>query len=915
MIFFTFKKGASMKARYVSWMGGILILGLTITGCQTSAPVQKEKPEEKILAEKAKEESPKEEQQILLSEGDSSKEKEAQEKIQNAIENQEKISQKKESLIQHLLKTAESKIAQYEYNAAKDILDQALQLDPSHTKAIQLRNLVGTFLGEQTAKTTTIHDMYVNEVKVKVEQAKLEARNHHKQGLEAFEKKDYERSIREFEAALEIIKWAPYQLGMDSLKKEAEVKIKEAKDSRDKWAAIQKETRMKEAQKKAELLESKQQAQRSNQIRILLARATEFYTRQKYDKAENMVEQVFKIDPANKVAKRLLEDIKDAGHSYVAAKTLEKRMEEWKRFLEEMRDSTIPLSDLIQYPDKDYWHNTINKRKTKTELGADKKQSDQEESSAIRTIKTKLQTLPITLNFNETPFQDVIRYIQTMAEMNIVVDPKIIQKFEIEGTKVNLQVTDLKLQDALNILLQFHDLVYLFKDDVLFITSKKSDLARGKAVPFLHDIRDLTGQIKDFPGPKIKLLPSKQDDSGGAKFEETPGGVQAVLTGEKLTELIKASVEPESWDKEQYSIAETSGQLLVVHTEDVQEQIRTLLNDMRRFSGMMVAIEARFLEVTDDFLEHVGVDWRGIGEEEINTNAKTNAVMNALGDTSTNNSATGTTLFDNSGSTNTIAPSAGAFFRQSVQNRTNANNDATERGNFDMRARTEHVDDTGFGGKRLKKTGGLAVQLATLDDTQLSAVLWFIKKTGRAQTLMAPRLTAFNTQRANLTVVEQTAYIKDFDVQVAQSAYIADPVVGTIQSGIVMDVRPIVSNDKKYITLELRPTIASLEALDDFETSLGSARKVRFQVPILRLQSVETTVRIPDQGTLLLGGLKSATNIDQKLDIPILGNIPVLSFFFSQRSKLDEKEEILILIKAKIIDLEEEEENAVGTRK
>lgn len=907
-----------MKARYVSWMGGILILILTISGCRTSAPVQKENPEEKILAEKEKLESPKEEQKILTEE-ESNKANQAQEKLQNAIDNQEKISQQKESLIQHLLKTAESKIAQYEYNAAKDLLDQALQLDPAHTKAIQLRNLVGTFLGEQTAKTTTIHEMYVNEVKVKVEQAKLEARNHHKQGLEAFEKKDYERAIREFEAALEIIKWAPYQLGMDSLRKEAESKIKEAKDSRDKWAAIQKETRMKEAQKKAELLEAQQQAQRANQIRILLARATEFYTRKKYDKAESMVEQVFKIDPANKVARRLLEDIKDAGHSHLSAKTLERRIEEWKLFLEEMRNSTIPMSDLIQYPDKDYWHNTINKRKSKSELGAEKKQSDQEESSAIRTIKTKLQTLPITLNFNETPFQDVIRYIQTMAEMNIVVDPKIIQKFEIEGTKVNLQVTDLKLQDALNILLQFHDLVYLFKDDVLFITSKKSDLARGKALPFLHDIRDLTGQIKDFPGPKIKLLPSKTDDSGGAKFEETPGGAQAVLTGEKLTELIKASVEPESWDKEQYSIAETSGQLLVVHTEDVQEQIRTLLNDMRRFSGMMVAIEARFLEVTDDFLEHVGVDWRGIGDNNLSTNDPNittddkRAVMPALGDTSKNNAASGTTVFDNEGKG--IAPAAGMFFRQSVKDRTNITGQDTQRANFDMLARTEHVDDTGFGGKRLKKTGGLAVQLATLDDTQLSAVMWFIKKTGRAQTLMAPRLTAFNTQRANLTVVEQTAYIKDFDVQVAQSAYIADPVVGTIQSGIVMDVRPIVSNDKKYITLELRPTIASLESLDDFETSLGSSRKVRFQVPILRLQSVETTVRIPDQGTLLLGGLKSATNIDQKLDIPVLGNIPVLSFFFSQRSKLDEKEEILILIKAKIIDLEEEEENAVGTRK
>jgi len=914
-----------MKARYMSWMGGILVFILTITGCSTSEPVKEEKPEKTISSESEKEKISQEEQKVAQSEEEKEIEKQAQEKLETAVENQDKIRQQQESLIQHLLKTAESKIAQYEYNAAKDLLDQALQIDQNHEKAIQLRNFVGTFLGEQTAKTTTIHEMYVNEVKVKVEQARLEARNHHKQGLEAFGKKEYDRSIREFEAALEIIKWAPYPLGMDTLRREAETKIKEAKDSRDKWLADQRETRMREAQKRAELLESEQQSQTANQIRILLARATEFYTRQKYDKAESLAEQVFKIDPSNKVAKRLMEDIKDASHSHVSAKTLERKIEEWKLFLEDMRSSVVPINDLILYPDKEYWHNTINKRKTKSELGSQEKQTTQEESAAIRTIRTKLQTLPISLNFNETPFQDVIRYLQTMAEINIVVDPKIIQKFEIEGTKVNLQVTDLKLQDALNILLQFHDLVYLFKDDVLFITSKKSDLARGKAIPFLHDIRDLTGQIKDFPGPKIKLLPSKQDDTGGAKFEDTPGGVQAVLTGEKLTELIKASVEPESWDKEQYSIAETSGQLLVVHTEDVQEQIRSLLNDMRRFSGMMVAIEARFLEVTDDFMEHVGVDWRGIGDNNLTTNNQdpnnlpasldddARAAMAALANTDAYNAASGT-VSDNEGKG--IAPSAGMFFRQSVKNHVDSTTGQTvERANADMRLRTEHVDDTGFGGTRLKKTGGFSVQIATLDDTQLSAVLWLIKKTGRAQTLMAPRLTAFNTQRSNLTVVEQTAYIKDFDVQVAQSAYIADPVIGTIQSGVVMDVRPIISNDKKYITLELRPTIAVLDSLEPFTTSLGSSRQVTFQTPVLTLQSVETTVRIPDQGTLILGGLKNVTNIDQKLDIPVLGNIPILSFFFSQRSKLDEKQEIMILIKGKIIDLEEEEEKAVGIKK
>ncbi|MEE9395054.1 MAG: hypothetical protein V3W41_21405 [Planctomycetota bacterium] len=42
--------------------------------------------------------------------------------------------------------------------------------------------------------------------------------------------------------------------------------------------------------------------------------------------------------------------------------------------------------------------------------------------------------------------------------------------------------------------------------------------------------------------------------------------------------------------------------------------------------------------------------------------------------------------------------------------------------------------------------------------------------------------------RSNLTFTRQIAYIKDFDVEVAQGAVIADPIVGIVQEGVVLDV-------------------------------------------------------------------------------------------------------------------------------
>ncbi|MFQ5505064.1 MAG: hypothetical protein ACE5F1_09750 [Planctomycetota bacterium] len=54
--------------------------------------------------------------------------------------------------------------------------------------------------------------------------------------------------------------------------------------------------------------------------------------------------------------------------------------------------------------------------------------------------------------------------------------------------------------------------------------------------------------------------------------------------------------------------------------------------------------------------------------------------------------------------------------------------------------------------------------------------------------------------RANISVVTQTSYIRDFDVEIAQAAAIADPVVDVIQSGVVLDVTVAGISWTRYIT-------------------------------------------------------------------------------------------------------------------
>ncbi len=896
-----------MKAKYSIGLGSILCFfaALLLISCESPAPDKqgkKETPKKEQKGEVAKKEANgnlakenigEQANEVVLNQDE--------QRLNDFVANKSIEQQGNEVVITHLINSAKGKIARHEYKAAGSFLDEALKRDPANSEANSLRVEVGSYLGETRFRSEDLIQGYEKELNVKQEQAKLEARNYYKKGKGHFANKEYDKSIRSFESCLEIIKWAPFELNLSGMEKDVNDHIKKAQAGKERWLAKVRQEKMREAQLEAERLESEEQGRKQLRTRILLSRATEHYSARRYDKAEALINQILEEDPANKIARKLLQDVRDARHSTIADKTLARRIDAWKEFLQDAQETMIPYSQDLIYPDQKTWHEVIAKRDGANQLG--KSGPKKTTSNAEKTILSRLESLPITLNFNETPFQDVIRFIQTTADINIVTDPKVIQNFEIEGTKVTLNVTDLKLKTALNILLEFHNLVFTFRDDVLFITDKESELAKGEAITVLHDIRDLTGQVKDFPGPKLKLEAPGENGSTGTVFDEGEGDGDPVLTGERLTELIRSSIAPDSWEAEDYSIAETSGQLLVINTDEVQEEIRNFLSDMRRFSGLMVAIEARFLTVTDEFLEDVGVEWRGIGENTLTGNGDRNRIIiptvpQAVAGGGNNNDQ------DNIGQSN--SPAAGFFFQEN----------AGKNRSIDTRARTENIDNVNVVdfAENLTGQGGLAMQLAFLDDIQLNAVLEAVRQNARTEVMAAPRITTFNTQRAHLTVVNQRSYVQDFDVEVAQSAYIADPVIGAIQDGVVLDVRPTISNDQKYITLEMRPTIATLIGgqFTPLITTLGGLDQVTIEIPELELQSIETTVRVPDGGTLLLAGFKDLNSFDRKQDVPFLGDIPVIGFFFSRRTKLDFKKQTMILVKAKVINLGEEEEKAVG---
>ncbi|MGH7161903.1 MAG: type II secretion system protein GspD, partial [Planctomycetota bacterium] len=229
-------------------------------------------------------------------------------------------------------------------------------------------------------------------------------------------------------------------------------------------------------------------------------------------------------------------------------------------------------------------------------------------------------------------------------------------------------------------------------------------------------------------------------------------------------------------------------------------------------------------------------------------------------------------------------------------------------------------------GQLLSSLGGGTLQVTFVDDLSLSAILRAVEKSASFRELTAPSLTVYNTQRAYVNVIRQISYVQDFDVEVAQTSFIADPVIGVIQDGLVLDVRPTISNDRQYVTLEMQPTITNLVTpIATFQTLIGAAvgiagarltfnptqNPITIQLPELEIQAMETTARIPDRGSVLMGGLKRVRVVDSKSTAPVLGAIPVIGFLFKRQGKSEEVEHLMIVVTATITDLHEQAESLV----
>jgi general secretion pathway protein D len=169
-----------------------------------------------------------------------------------------------------------------------------------------------------------------------------------------------------------------------------------------------------------------------------------------------------------------------------------------------------------------------------------------------------------------------------------------------------------------------------------------------------------------------------------------------------------------------------------------------------------------------------------------------------------------------------------------------------------------------------------------------------------SKTLARPSLMTLNGEEANLSITDKEPYAvqeEDDDGDITTTWE-------HVEAGVKLTFTPwITENDE--IELKIAPEVSSFYEINpDRYSNIDTTPP-----PATKTRSVETTLRLNNNETFVIGGLIQTDGEGKITKIPLLGDLPIFGELFKSRSKSESTNELLIFVTPRIIKYGEEIEN------
>jgi len=710
----------------------------------------------------------------------------------------------------------------------------------------------------------------------------------------------------------------------DALNKQAGDKLSAISKADDelkaKQADLQRDAQMRQAQEAAQAASQK----KDRQITESLQRVRALQQEMKYEEALQILDQILFLD-ANNPAAEILKEVIQNSLIYRRAWDIQTKRGygDANVRLENVAALVVPKTP-IEYPSD--WPAISRRRGEPIQF---------QDGPEARRTQAMLENTRIPVDFRNSRLEDVVAYVQNISKINMIVDwPALETAGVTRDTAVEMHLPDATVATVLDRVAEVvspdssNRASVAVKDGTVRLSTKKA-LDRDTTT-FVYEIRDLMVDIPDFTNaPVFDLATVLKGDTNGATgaspFASKPGRGEMAMrktADEKTRELVALitnTVDFDTWKEnggEVGLIQPYQGSLIVTTTPRVHRSIDGLLGKLRQQRALQISVEARFLLVSSEYFEQIGFDL------DVYLNANSGVVRAAQAN---NQAVTPSNFFQNGVYNRSISvPQATPATGQAPQN-TNQNVPQLRDRWSPIGTTTNSLGltesltpTTGLAGNILGNAPALGIAGTFLDDIQVDFLVKATQADRRNVTLTAPRLTFANGQIANLSVAKQVAFISDLTPQVSDSSAAFDPVPGVVNEGVLLLVEGYVSSDRRYVTMNVSTAVSKI---DGFQTSavtaiaggqlVSSASTQSFlQLPTVTVTQVNTSVTVPDQGTVLLGGQRVVNETEIETGVPVLSKIPIINRLFSNRITNKSEQTLMILIKPTIMIQNEDEERA-----
>ncbi len=462
----------------------------------------------------------------------------------------------------------------------------------------------------------------------------------------------------------------------------------------------------------------------------------------------------------------------------------------------------------------------------------------------------------VSVDFDAQNGVEALNALARQAGLNLVIDPQL--QAGAERT-VTLKASNIQLDHALNWLTKLMDTTWSITKGAVYIGGTEE----VEPVLAIHDVSVMVFQGQDHPGKIIAF--SSAGAAGGAGLFQDAATDEKKITPEDVVDLMQKAVSPLTWKNPAYGITIRGTTLFVTAPANVHKLIDEFIRAQEHMQNVLVKVDARWLEIDDGFIEEIGVNWGNL------------ASISQL-----------------------VTPHQPAgLFRENTDIQYNGTN-------------TNQLPATQVFIQPATLNSGLTLSGAMLRNTELSSVITAVERNSRGRVLASPSITTLNGVRSGCFFGSQMAYIADYDVVSST----LDPKIQVLTVGASLTIKPMVSADRKYVTMDFRPGLASVRL---FTEILSAPRFITagnatgfigiFQYPIelpnIEIKESSTTIQVPDQGSLLVGGF--GKNIDQEMAerVPFLGNIPFIGRLFGKRGRYSDRAKLYLLATVNIINYDE----------